>query len=237
MKTECLSKQSSPLGSDAGNRHPFLWSGSQHPGEASESSEKGPCGDGRQARHGREHGLSGFAAGGLLRLLRVGGFLRRCPRTLTAGREPVQPERRVSLALAPEEWDSEVDHGQTGSSDRIGVQRTTIDVAALDEQIWKGTRRSQLSYLRPKSALDDRGVEVEDSFALDNRVRTHHVVAGWEACDLDRGAELRQEIGYAAALLLPVGDDADARPRLVHDPTSLIDRQIPFLVFPRSGKT
>lgn len=52
-------------------------------------------------------------------------------------------------------------------------------------------------------------MEVEDTFAFDERVRADRVVAGWKRRDFDLSTELAQRIGDPALPLVDVHDDSD----------------------------
>lgn len=134
-----------------------------------------------------------------------------------------------------EEGNPKIDDGQAPPSNCIRVQGTAIDIGPLDQEVRKRARSSQFPQLGPQSSFDEGRVKVENSLSLHDRVRAHLVVAGCKVHELDGRAELVEEIGDPAALLVAVDQDAN-RLGIAHGPASLIDWRSRFLVFPRSGK-
>jgi hypothetical protein len=77
--------------------------------------------------------------------LRIGRSLGGRLDVLAADSEAVDPERRVALVAAAQERDPLVDHGQADAADGVVVERASVDVAALDQQVREeGTGCTQL---------------------------------------------------------------------------------------------
>jgi hypothetical protein len=58
------------------------------------------------------------------------------------------------------------------------VERPAVEIAALDEEVGRGTRCAQLAELRSEATLEDSGMEVEDALPLNERIRANGVIAG-----------------------------------------------------------
>ena len=72
------------------------------------------------------------------------------------------------------------------------MERTPIQVCALYEQVGKGARTSDLPHLGPEPALDDRAMEVQHTFPLDNGLCPDEVVTGRKRREFDTSAEVPQ---------------------------------------------
>jgi hypothetical protein len=96
----------------------------------------------------------------------------------------VYPQRRVALVAAAQKRNPLVDHCKG-----------------------KGTGCAQLAELRPETALEHSGMEVEDALALNERIGANGVIAGRKRRDLDLGAQLSERVGDPALAFVHVHDD------------------------------
>ena len=115
----------------------------------------------------------------------------------------------------PEERDSEVDYGETCTTNRVRMKRSSIKVVSFNEKVWECRSTTELPYLRPESAVHDRCVHVENLLPLDDRFRSQQVVAGRQSEELDVRSKLPERVGYSACLLVDVTHYADGHARRI----------------------
>lgn len=202
-----LAKHTRTLGAHSPHIEPLVGLGAQDCRNAAESIEQCPCGGDGDARHCSQDCLGGWVTNGRFGALRVQRSLCRGFVALTPNREPVKPAGAITLMIAADECNAEVDRGETGASNRVRMERPAIEICALDEKVRERARVTELPDLRPEVPLRDGAVEVENALPLDDRVHSDEVVAGDEGRAFDDSAKILEQQRDAALLLMHIGND------------------------------
>ena len=102
--------------------------------------------------------------------------------------------------------DSELAHRQHGSARRGRLQRSGVEIDALDEQVRPPRRPTEPPDLRPEATFDDRGMQIEDALPLDER-QPRFVVGEGQAPDFGHDVELVQRTNDATLPFMDIDDD------------------------------
>ena len=169
---DCVRQLPRTLRSYASHREPLGRIGCDYVRDRPETVEQCTRGRARDSRHCRKERLGGWCASHWLWSLGVGGTVGSARFSLAAHRQAVGPLRRVSLMARSQERYAEINHRETRAADCVRGEWSAIDVRALDQQVRKSPRASQLPDLAPEVTPDDLSlVDIEDERGL----RSDHV--------------------------------------------------------------
>lgn len=139
--------------SDAWHIEPVGWICRNHDGDAAEAFQQGARRRGRDTGDRGEQCLRRLVARSWPGSLRISRPISDGLELLGADGESVDPQRRVALVTAAEERDPLIDDGKADAADCVVVERSAIEVGALDEQVRKGAGCAKLPELWPKRPL------------------------------------------------------------------------------------
>jgi hypothetical protein len=128
---QCGVKRSRSVWADASDVQQRLGARCRHSGDGSEVAKEGARGHGRDSRHCGQNGLCSFLYGAVSRALRVRWAVDARGAARTGG-NGVEPHCRVTPVFGSDEAHASGDSGDADSTDRLGRDRSVVEVCALD---------------------------------------------------------------------------------------------------------
>ena len=127
-----------------------------------------------------------------------------------AGRPLAEPKKSASalaLVRAPNKLDIEVEDGDACRQYRARVERSAVEVSALQQEVGGGRSLAENAELRPEPTPTNRHVKVENPLALDQVSGSDEVVARREGRQLDGLAKLFEHRRNTTASLMDIDND------------------------------
>lgn len=115
--------------------------------------------------------------------------------------KPLDPDRRVTWRLAPEQRHTGLDDGQQRSPYTGHGQPSSVEPPTFDQQPRTSALRAQLLQLAPQTARRNRAMQVGYGLSLDQLTGAHDVVPGGQGREGDADTEGLERLGYPRASL------------------------------------
>ena len=123
-----LDERAGSLAADSRHTAELFLAGNDHLLDAAEAGKQRSGSVRGDSGHRSEHRLGCLSKVGRLRPRRVQWLVRRCLDALATNGESMEPASRVSLVIASEQRDSEVDHRETDATNRVRMEGAAVDV-------------------------------------------------------------------------------------------------------------
>jgi hypothetical protein len=123
--------------------------------------------------------------------------------------------RRRSRAPAPrpsQDRNAQLGESNERAADGFGSERSRVELRALDEHIGLSGEAPQPIDLKPEAAIDDREMQVTDTFPLDD-CAPRLVIADRKRAVLDRHPKSKQALPHPALALVNVNHNVHQRRR------------------------
>jgi hypothetical protein len=182
---------------------PLTWVGCDDVSERAETFEEEACNLDGNARRRRERCFGRMGAG-TGKSLRIRGAIAS-RRLLPPHSQTSQPLSRIAGVVATKDSDSQIGNAQPETPECLLVHWALSQVRSLDEQVGPTCSAAQSRDLQPQSSLEERVLEIQHTFPLDNRARSHHVVADRKASPDHGHAKLFETPRHSRRKLMHVG--------------------------------
>jgi hypothetical protein len=119
--------------------------------------------------------------------------------------QSAQPPSCIRGVVGPEDCNTEISDGQPETSDCLLADWTLSKARSLHEQVGPTRSLAQPTDLQPQPSLEERALQIEDAFSLDDRTRPNDVITNGKAFPDHSHTELFEAFRYPRQEFVHIG--------------------------------